>query len=94
MNIKKTWEKPLRRKPLYLRGSESTLFEILQNKVPYEKFEKSKFDTYFNLLQWNSDTNIVIHDTTNFYSPCLFMKNSAVVEDCPPKPRVVSLNHT
>ena len=29
----------------YLRGSKSTLFEILQNRVPYEKFEKFNFDT-------------------------------------------------
>ena len=94
MNIKKTWEKPLQCKSLYLRGSKSTLFEILQNKVPYEKFEKSKSNTNLNLLQWNSDTNIVLHHTTSFFSLRLFMKNSAVVEDCSHKPGFVSSNHT
>ena len=28
---------------MYPRGSESTLFEILQNKDPYENFQKNKF---------------------------------------------------
>ena len=79
---------------LYLRGSKSTLFEILQNKVPYEKFQKTKFNTNLNLLQWNSDKNILIHHVTKFFWPRLFIRNSAVVEDCSHKPRVVSSNLT
>ena len=59
MNIKKTWEKPLRRKSLYLRGSNSTLFEILQNKDPSLDFQKSKFQ----------DKTKVIHSDSNSQPP-------------------------
>ena len=43
MNIKKTWERLSWHWSRYLRGSYSTLFEILQNKVPYENFQKLNF---------------------------------------------------
>ena len=70
------------------------MFEILQNKDPYEKFQKTKFQDEMLRFSEIRTHDPQVNDLTTILQAILLCKNRAVVEDCSCKPRVVSSNLT